>query len=143
MTKTQIEAATTPAQLPPATANIPRKVAARMPPQKAAAKPSGKQAVRTTRSAPQATKPQKVAKPAKVKPKKMRLIRDSFTMPEAEHALIAALKERCLAIGVAARKSEILRAAIAVLADLDDKAVAIAIRRVEVIKTGRPAKTKK
>jgi hypothetical protein len=143
MTKTQTEATSTPAQLPPAAGTIPRKVTAQKPPQKGAAVAARKPALKTTRSAPQATKLPKAAKPAKVKPKKMRLVRDSFTMPEAEHALIAALKKRCLAIGVAARKSEILRAAIAGLADLDDKSVAIAIRRVEIIKTGRPAKAKK
>lgn len=88
---------------------------------------------------PYVAKPPKSTKPAK----KIRLIRDSFTMPETERALIAGLKQRCLALGVEARKSEILRAALAVLADLDDKAVVIELRRLQVIKAGRPAKTKK
>jgi len=80
----------------------------------------------------------KKAKPAKVK--KAKLVRDSFTMPDGEYAQIAALKARCLNAGVAAKKSEILRAAVASLAKLSDAAVLAAVRRLDVIKTGRPAK---
>jgi Flp pilus assembly pilin Flp len=88
-----------------------------------------------------ATKPaatQKSAKP--VKAKKVKLVRDSFTMPETEYALIAGLKARCLAAGVSAKKSEILRAAVAGLAKLGDAALLAALRKLDVIKTGRPAK---
>lgn len=74
------------------------------------------------------------------KTKKPKLVRDSFTMPEREYALIAALKKRCLAAGVPAKKSEILRAAVANLAKLRDASVVSALRRLDVIKTGRPAK---
>ena len=74
------------------------------------------------------------------KTKKTKLVRDSFTMPESEYAAIAALKKRCLNSGLAAKKSEILRAAIAALAKLSDVDVASAIQALEVIKTGRPAK---
>jgi len=88
-----------------------------------------------------AAKPAKPAKPAKAK--KAKLIRDSFTMPDGEYALIAALKKRCLDAGVSAKKSEILRAAVANLAKLSDGSVVAAVRRLEVIKTGRPAKGSK
>jgi hypothetical protein len=64
-------------------------------------------------------------------------------MPETEYAVIASLKKRCLGAGVSAKKSEILRAAIVGLARLSDASVAAAIRRLEVIKTGRPAKAAK
>lgn len=80
-------------------------------------------------------------KPAKAK--KAKLVRDSFTMPETEYAAIAVLKKRCLEAGVAAKKSEILRAAVAGLAKLSDASVVAAIRRLEAIKTGRPAKGSK
>lgn len=92
----------------------------------------------------QATKPAaapKAGKPAKAK--KVKLVRDSFTMPETEYALIALLKKRCLDAGVSAKKSEILRAAVAGLAKLGDASVVAAIRRLDVIKTGRPAKVTK
>ena len=58
---------------------------------------------------PFAAKLNKAGKPAKAK--KAKLVRDSFTMPDGEYALIAALKKRCLDAGVPAKKSEILRAA--------------------------------
>jgi hypothetical protein len=83
-------------------------------------------------------KPVKPAKPAKIR--RAKLVRDSFTMPEAEHAVIAGLKKRCLTLGVAAKKSEILRAALAVLSRLSDADLATAIQGLAVIKTGRPAK---
>lgn len=86
-------------------------------------------------------KNKKVGKPAKVK--KAKLVRDSFTMPDGEYALIAAIKKRCLNAGVSAKKSEILRAAVANLAKLGDAAVLAAVRRLDVIKTGRPAKGSK
>lgn len=90
---------------------------------------------------PTVAKSTKAGKP--VKAKKAKLIRDSFTMPEGEYALIASLKKRCLAAGVPAKKSEILRAAVANLAKLSDTSVVSALRRLEVIKTGRPAKGNK
>jgi hypothetical protein len=64
-------------------------------------------------------------------------------MPELEYAQIAGLKKRCLDAGISAKKSEILRAAIASLAKLSDTSLLAAVRRLEVIKTGRPAKGSK
>ena len=91
--------------------------------------------------APFTAKDNKAGKPAKVK--KAKLVRDSFTMPDGEYALIATLKKRCLDAGVSAKKSELLRAAVANLAKLSDTSVVAALRRLEVIKTGRPAKSSK
>lgn len=122
------------------------------PPSRTAAKPAlnaTTKSAATIRSAPpkQAAVPGKsaaavkAAKPAKAK--KVKLVRDSFTMPENEYALIAAIKKRCLGCGIPAKKSEILRAAIAGLAKLTDTSVVSAIRRLPVVKTGRPAKGSK
>ena len=94
-----------------------------------------------SKPAPLVAETAKAGKPGKAK--KPKLVRDSFTMPEDEYALIAALKKRCLAAGVPAKKSEILRAAVANLAKLSDASVATALRRLDVIKTGRPAKGNK
>jgi hypothetical protein len=93
------------------------------------------------RKEPVVAKDNKKNKPAKVK--KAKLVRDSFTMPEGEYALVAALKKRCLKVGVSVKKSEILRAAVANLAKLSDASLVAAVRRLEVIKTGRPAKGSK
>lgn len=102
-----------------------------------AKKPSVKGAPRVAKPAVEQQAPQE-AKPAKAK--KDKLVRDSFTMPESEYAAIATLKKRCLNLGVAAKKSEILRAAISGLAKLSDGDVTAAIQSLEAIKTGRPAK---
>ena len=103
----------------------------------AAAKPT---AAKPPAQAPKPAAGKKVDQP--VKAKKVKLVRDSFTMPETEYAQIAQLKKRCLNAGVSVKKSEILRAAVAGLAKLGDSSVVTAIRRLEVIKTGRPAKAK-
>jgi hypothetical protein len=93
-----------------------------------------------------------VAKPAKKsghaksdgrsKVEKEKLIRDSFTIPESEYDLIAAIKKRCLVKGMAVKKSEVLRAAIISFAALNDAAVTKALKAVEVLKTGRPPGTR-
>jgi len=67
------------------------------------------------------------------------LVRDSFTFPEADYGLIAAIKERALKSGRAVKKSEVLRAGLAVLAALPEAQLEAALDRVERIKTGRPA----
>ena len=64
-------------------------------------------------------------------------------MPENEYAALGELKKRLLPLGVAAKKSELLRAGIALLARLDDQALQAAMASVEVIKTGRPARNGK
>lgn len=94
------------------------------------------------RTAP--ARPAKVAKPEKpAKPEKHRkpkLVRDSFAMPEAEYAQIAALKKRMARLGGDVKKSELLRAGIALLSALEDTALTAVMARVERVKTGRPAK---
>lgn len=76
------------------------------------------------------------------KTKKDKLVRDSFTMPSTEYALLSELKKRCLTNGVAVKKSEVLRAALASLSAASDANVLKAINRLRIIKTGRPAKAK-
>lgn len=91
-----------------------------------------------------AEKPVKSEKPAKAeRGKKVQLVRDSFTMPENEYAVIATLKKRLQGAGAAAKKSELLRAGIALLANMKDAELVAALARVEKIKTGRPAKAGK
>lgn len=80
----------------------------------------------------------KAAKPAKAK--KVKLVRDSYAMPDAEYAQIGVLKKRLSALGSDVKKSELLRGGIAVLAALNDAELKAVIGRVERIKTGRPAK---
>jgi hypothetical protein len=159
VTKTANKASKQPKRNPAAAALLPEVAAAEAPKllrrrssstakvkeeQPAAALPATRKS--PTRTAPRVANivvgqaPQE-AKPAKVK--KPKLVRDSFTMPASEYAAIATLKERCLKLGVVAKKSEILRAAISGLAKLNDADVAAAIQGLDAIKTGRPAKAAK
>lgn len=78
------------------------------------------------------------AKPAKAH--KAKLVRDSFTIPKDEYAVLAALKSRALGLGQHVRKSELLRAGIQALAGLDDGAFLKAVGAVPTLKTGRPKK---
>jgi len=82
------------------------------------------------------------AAPADKKPAKARvkLVRDGFTMPEADFSLIAELKQRALGAKREAKKSELLRAGLRVLAALDAKALLAALEQLEPVKTGRPKK---
>lgn len=75
------------------------------------------------------------------KPKKHKMVRDSFTMPHDDYVHISTIKERCLKAGIGVKKSEVLRAALATLAKLSDANLVKAMSQIEAIKTGRPAKT--
>ena len=68
------------------------------------------------------------------------LVRDGFTMPADDFALIAELKARALAAQRAAKKSELLRAGLHALAALDKAALVAALDRLAPVKTGRPKK---
>lgn len=72
-----------------------------------------------------------------------KVIRDSFTMPAGEYRSIGELKKRCLALGIAVKKSELLRAGLAAIRALGDERLVEAVTAVESIKTGRPPGKKK
>jgi hypothetical protein len=123
-----------------------------MPTTRPTATPSRPQRRRATSQAPSAsvaagkTAPAVAASPVKPGRKndkpRPRLVRDSFTMPEADFALIPALKERALKAQRATKKSELLRAGLHALAALDDKAFMAALGRLEPVQTGRPKKSR-
>ena len=71
---------------------------------------------------------------------KAKLVRDSFTIPKAEYAALNELKQRATRLTQPAKKSEILRAGIALLKSLSDKAFLDALAAVPNLKTGRPKK---
>jgi hypothetical protein len=94
-----------------------------------------------TTKPPEASKSPEGGKAARPSPKvRPQLVRDSFTMPEADFAFIATLKSRALDARRAAKKSELLRAGLRLLATLDSKALVAALDKLEPIKTGRPRK---
>jgi hypothetical protein len=80
----------------------------------------------------------KPAKPAKAEKTKIKLVRDSFTMPSTDWALIQQLKERALGFKRPTKKSELLRAGLHVLAGLTDAKLQAALNTLEPLKVGRP-----
>ena len=76
----------------------------------------------------------------KMKTEKVKMERDSFTMPKDEYAQLALLKSRLTAMGQPAKKSELLRAGIKLLAAMSDNTLKTTLAKVPVIKTGRPNK---
>jgi hypothetical protein len=104
-------------------------------------------AVAASRARPPAVKAQRPAaaapavKPAKVPKLRRKPVRDSFTMPEADFALIATLKARALAGQRETKKSELLRAGLHALATLDRATLVSALGALEPVKIGRPKKT--
>lgn len=67
-----------------------------------------------------------------------KVIRDSFTMPVGDYELIGILKAKCIGLGIAVKKSELLRAGLHALSRISDESLAQVVRAVESVKTGRP-----
>ena len=110
-----------------------------------AKKPEINTTVKSTVSAAVKANPMKVdtkksEKPTKEKTPKLKMERDSFTMPKTEYAQFAILKNRLEKLGQPAKKSELLRAGIMQLSAMTDAALKAAMSKVPAIKTGRPKK---
>jgi hypothetical protein len=86
------------------------------------------------------TKKAEKTKVVKEKTPKLKMERDSFTMPKTEYAQFSVLKERLTKLGQPAKKSELLRAGIMQLSAMTDAALKAAMSKVPAIKTGRPKK---
>lgn len=115
----------------PMTHAAPKKAAAAKKPApaaKPATKPAAKPAAKAAAS----------AAPAQGKPAKPKLVRDSFTIPKSEYAVLDTLKLRAARLARPAKKSELLRAGIKALAAMNDAAFLKVLESVPAIKTGRP-----
>lgn len=115
----------------------------RSPPAKAAARPKTQRVPQAAAPAP--VLPVPLASGGAVatrgdKSRKPKLVRDSFTIPKGEFAVLDDLKQRAVRAGKPAKKSEVLRAGIKALAAMGDAAFLAALAAVPAIKTGRPAK---
>ncbi|HZV65796.1 MAG TPA: hypothetical protein VFG03_12905 [Telluria sp.] len=108
------------------------KPAAKPAPVKTVAKPAaGKAAPATPAPAPAAAK-EKVRKP--------KLVRDSFTMPEQEYAVLGQVKKACLKAGFEIKKSELLRIGVALISQIDMATLQSVLAGLPQLKTGRPKK---
>ncbi len=125
---------------------------------KAALKPAAKPAVKKAVAKPVAAKP--VTKTAAVKPaavkraapkaapvpapveqpkeRKAKLVRDSFTMPEQEYAVLGQVKKACIKAGFEIKKSDLLRIGVALISQLDMATLQQVLASLPQLKTGRP-----
>ena len=128
-----------------------------------AVKPAAKPAAKAARSAKPAAKPtvkaaakaaakslsaplpkraaRKAAAPAAVREADTArpvLVRDSFTMPEQEYAVLAEVKQACLRAGIDVKKSELLRIGVALLGQVDIATLKAVLAALPQLKTGRP-----
>ncbi|MGX6998497.1 hypothetical protein [Caballeronia sp. KNU42] len=108
-----------------------------------AAKESEGKAVQVpAKSKAKAAPAESVAAEEKVKrPKKEKVVRDSFTMPKSDYDKIGLLKQKCLANGVHVKKGELLRAGLLILERANLEQLTAAVAAVETVKTGRPGKS--
>lgn len=121
-------------------------------PAKTAPKPATKSAATTLKSAikklPAKTAMAKVVvKPVlrtpiekPLKPKKIKLVRDSFTIPKPEYLILDNLKLRAADLKHPIKKGELIRAGIKALATMTDPQLLEALKAVPLLKTGRPSK---
>ncbi|QPI53485.1 hypothetical protein IV454_28390 [Massilia antarctica] len=117
--------------------------AAMKAPAKAAPKPAEK--IATGKAAKPAPKLAAPAAPdsgadagTRDKARKAKLVRDSFTMPEQEYAVLGQVKKACLKAGFEIKKSELLRIGVALISDLDIATLQKVLASLPQLKTGRP-----
>jgi hypothetical protein len=77
---------------------------------------------------------------AEDKTKKVKLVRDSFTMPKNEYIQIESLKLSLAKQGRTAKKSELLRAGLMLLTKQTPGALLACVDALAHVKTGRPKK---
>jgi hypothetical protein len=112
----------------------------------AVSKPSVKKtpAGKATAAAPKVPKiaiaQEKKSKKEKSSGSKVKVVRDSFTMPKSDYAKIGELKQLCLQDGMQVKKSELLRAGLHALSKLSAAQLKTALSGLEKIETGRPKK---
>jgi hypothetical protein len=88
------------------------------------------------------SKPEAIQAASAESPKpKQKPVRDGFTMPRHDFALIGTLKERMVAFRRPTRKSELLRAGLHALMALPDARLAAALDGLAPLRPGRPKKS--
>ena len=103
-----------------------------------AAPPARKTAGKTARAAARSATIAAPAQREAVLEARPVLVRDSFTMPEQEYAVLAEVKQACLRAGIDVKKSELLRIGVALLGQLDLATLKTVLAALPQLKTGRP-----
>jgi hypothetical protein len=76
------------------------------------------------------------------KAKKIKLIRDSFTMPETEYEVLGEVKKVCLKAGFEIKKSELLRIGVSLIRTIEPAGLKEILDALPLLKAGRPKKEK-
>lgn len=105
-------------------------------------KPAAKPEVAPQSKPVKAKTPTVPAVEQKEKNKKPKLVRDSFTMPEAEYAVLGDVKKACLKAGIDVKKSELLRVGVALLRQIELDRLKEILAGLPALKAGRPKKSK-
>ncbi|MDB5853186.1 MAG: hypothetical protein JWR22_1227 [Herminiimonas sp.] len=78
----------------------------------------------------------------KGRPRKPKLVRDSFTMPEDEYRLLGEIKKNCMREGFSAKRSELLRIGLAMICEVSTAELKRKLAELDPLKTARPKKEK-
>ena len=113
-----------------------KKVAAKKTPAK---KVTAKKAT-AKKASPSRAKPTAPVSAPATKAKKVKLVRDSFTMPANEYQILQDIKKASLKAGVEVKKSELLRIGVGLLKTLSVAQIDAARSALTKLRAGRPKK---
>jgi hypothetical protein len=82
----------------------------------------------------------KIEKKAELKLKKVKQVRDSFTMPETEYEVLGQVKKACLKAGFEIKKSDLLRIGVSLIKNLETGKLKTLLAGLTPLKVGRPKK---
>jgi hypothetical protein len=86
--------------------------------------------------------PAKQSKRDEARSGKVKLRSERYTIPDNEYAQLTALKKRLLTLGVSAKKSQLLRAGLLLLAAMGDARLKTAVAKTELATLRSPKVTK-
>ena len=84
----------------------------------------------------------KVSQVTAVKPEKQKLVRDSFTIPEAEYQILVNAKKSLTKSGVEVKKTELLRVGLLLIGKTSLTVLKRHLGGLKKLKSGRPGKSK-
>lgn len=90
--------------------------------------------------APTAKPVVKTEKKPELKLKKIKQVRDSFTMPETEYEVLGQVKKSCLKAGFEIKKSDLLRIGVSLIKNLETGKLKTLLAGLTPLKVGRPKK---
>ena len=82
----------------------------------------------------------KTEKKTELKLKKIKQVRDSFTMPETEYEVLSQVKKACLKAGFEIKKSDLLRIGVSLIKNLETGKLKTLLAGLTPLKVGRPKK---